>query len=251
MMPRRKAIAALVVGLLVSSLFPLLTWAEAPTPGTHLSASGNLSTPTPTPRPRNTQSWTNGTITITFSTPETYPQCIDEQTSDVIWTTGVPSNWSLVGYVSLQYVLDNGARQEFQRIDVNQTGDLNLTLTYPPVSQWPPQSNGTREVHVDLAIVVYDDQGLVATWVGSNGTLGPGQDWNVFCIAWSTATPTPTITPVSTPSPTPTEPPTSVELARFGAGSTGAPSSPPTLPWLLLPAALLLAGWLIRRRNLR
>ncbi|MBK8799795.1 MAG: hypothetical protein IPM07_27375 [Anaerolineales bacterium] len=74
----------------------------------------------------------------------------------------------------------------FTEISVNQTGDLNLLVPYPPVSEW--QDNGSnREVHVDLSIGVFDENGVQVAWVGGDqvnapGILGPGgQDWDVFC----------------------------------------------------------------------
>lgn len=113
---------------------------------------------------------------ITFTTPDTHASCSDQTTFDTITATGVPAGWTLKGQVIVDYVLDGGGRQMVATYPVNQQGNLSLTVSYPPVSQWPVQSNGTREIHVDVQIEVFNQIGeLVAT-------LGPGQDWDVFCL---------------------------------------------------------------------
>jgi hypothetical protein len=169
---------------------------------------------------RDTRSWadpSDGDPDITFSTPEHYSGCRsgtmmtniatvtddgahgpdptpDNNTAsdtdrviafDVIWTTGVPDDWTLKGWVRVEYVVDT-QRILIREYEINQTGDLDLRLTYPPVGEWPVMSNGVAEIHVDLAIEVYDDKGQLARWVGDDrrrapGTLGPGQDWDVWC----------------------------------------------------------------------
>jgi uncharacterized repeat protein (TIGR01451 family) len=167
-------------------------------------------------RVRDTRTWKRGSLAITFSTPEHYSGCgsativntaavADDGThgadptpdnntardtdrvvaSDVIWTTGVPATWRLVGWVRVEYLTDSG-RRLIREYRIRQTGDLTLTVAYPPVSQWPVMSNGVAEIHVDLAIEVYDSGGRSVRWVGGDrlrapGTLGPGQDWDVWC----------------------------------------------------------------------
>jgi hypothetical protein len=131
---------------------------------------------------RNEKSWSNDDITITFSTPATYHACPANETSDTIWTTSVPDDWHLNGYVRVQYVTDGG-RVLIHEYSVDQAGDLNLEVFYPPVSEWPIQSGGTAEIHVDLSIGVYDADGNNVTWINDPlGVLGPGQDWDVFCL---------------------------------------------------------------------
>ncbi|HEX9074325.1 MAG TPA: hypothetical protein VF932_01035, partial [Anaerolineae bacterium] len=114
---------------------------------------------------RNVQSWSGpgpggSPITITFSTPAGPPSNPSEYTSctsasDWLSTTGVPSNWTLTGHVNLQdgagHIVPNGA------YSVNQTGDLNLTVFYPPFNSLPPHPIvDTRTIVVDLAIEVKD-----------------------------------------------------------------------------------------------
>ena len=115
---------------------------------------------------------------ITITTPDTYASCVDRVTSDIIHITGV-GNRLLKGQVIVQYVIGT-TRQVVPGgfYPVNQTGDLHLTVYYPPVSQWPfanPPANTVKEIHVDIQIEVYDNGHLVAT-------LGPGSDWDVFCL---------------------------------------------------------------------
>jgi len=157
MLSKRKALAILAMALLVVGLFPLVINA-APTE-------------------------------IVLHTPDTYQACPTEPTSDTIYTTGVPADWRLVGFVRVDFVLDDGQRQLFHEYEIDQLGDLNLVVEYPPVSQWPPQSNGTREIHVDVSIEVYDNEGLLVQ------TLGPGQDWDIFCPGEPPPPPTATPTP--------------------------------------------------------
>ncbi|GAB4540865.1 MAG: hypothetical protein Kow0063_31170 [Anaerolineae bacterium] len=141
---------------------------------------------------RDTRSWTDpvdGEPTITFSTPETYWSCTSA--SDRIYTEGVPANWSLVGHVNIYWATpDNGMELVPDGAYViDQLGDLDLTLNYPPASTWPdydPLAWDAREIHVDLGIVVRDENGQVVSWVGGDqtnalGTLGPGQDWDLWC----------------------------------------------------------------------
>ncbi len=73
------------------------------------------------------------------------------------------------------------------------TGNLSQVVTYPPVYQW--QSN---EIHVNIQIEVYKNGTL-------RGTLGPGQDYDIFCNNPPTTTAPPFTT---TPPPTTTRPPT-------------------------------------------
>lgn len=236
-----KGISVLIAGMLVLSLAPMAAQSEASESPAALALASSaplasvLSRSDPGSPMRNTQCWTHASLTICFSTPDTYYQCEDTQTSDMLWTTGVPSNWTLDGWVRVEYVLDGGNRQLVEEYIVHQMDDLNLTVYYPPVSQWPPQSNGTREVHVDISIEVYDDENNLVEWVGNvPGTLGPGQDWDVFCIGWPTATPTdtptstPTNTPTATSTNTPTNTPTSTPTRTPTNTATHTPTNTPT-----------------------
>lgn len=169
-------------------------------------------------RVRDTRTWTQtGGPTITFSTPEHYSGCRPPTTitntamvtddgangpdptpennvatstveiiqSDVLWTKGIPNNWRLEGWVKVQYITDNG-RVLIRDYQVNRSGNLRLTVTYPPVSDWPVRKNGIAQIHVDMAIIVYDAQNRIVRWLGGDlqrapGTLGPGQDWGIWC----------------------------------------------------------------------
>jgi hypothetical protein len=110
---------------------------------------------------------------IILNVPHTYSSYVDAYTTDKITTTGVGAR-VLRGRVILEYILDNGRQPVPNGVyTVDQTGDLDLTITYPPVSLWPPMSNGTREIHVSLQVELFEDGLKVAT-------LGPYHDWDVF-----------------------------------------------------------------------
>ncbi len=136
----------------------------------------------------STLSWTDpggSGLQITFTTPDTYYSCTSP--GDRIYTTGIPGNWTLKGHVNVVVTLPDGSWQSVKYYTVNQSGDLDLTLSYPPAWTWPylPPPADTRELHVDLAIVVRDEHGQIVPWVGGDpnlpGVLGPGQDWDVYC----------------------------------------------------------------------
>jgi hypothetical protein len=141
--------------------------------------------PTENHPPRDTRSWTRNGVKITFSTPEHYSSCAQHRTFDRIWTEGLPRNWRLRGWVKVEYTTDNG-RRLIEKYAINQRGNLNLQVLYPPASAWPVLKDGMTEIHVDLSIYVYDASGNQVKWVGGDprrapGALGPGQDWDVFC----------------------------------------------------------------------
>lgn len=162
----RKKISAIISVLLVLLLFPTTVFA-------------------------GTQTWSNGGTTITFITPESHEMCSAVGGSDVMSVQGLPAGWTLRGWVQSQYVLPGGGRQAIASYDVNFTSDgvtpFTLSVSYPPVSQWPITNAdyNTREVHVDIAILVaYNELGQIVSWVGpveAPGTLGPGNDWDVWC----------------------------------------------------------------------
>src|SRR5579859_147917 len=167
-------------------------------------------------------------VSLTMTTPDTYSLC--SSGTDHVTITGMPADGSfhLLGHVTVQYVLDGGGRQTVPggRYTVNTTGNLDLLVSYPPIDQWPVQSNGTAEIHVDIAIEVYVN-GI------KDATLGPGQQWNVFCLNRPVASLTPTNTPTATPttvalSATPTSTPS--------ATATNTPTATPT-PTTVAPSA--------------
>jgi hypothetical protein len=130
-----------------------------------------------------TQTW-NG---ITLTTPNTYSSCSNTPVTDTITLTGVsaydatvPFDVRVEGRIAVEYVTNTGRQlvngQEFL---INQSGDVAVTVTYPPVSEWPVLANGTREIHVDVSLQVV---GYTSTITEYLYTFGPGQDWDVFCI---------------------------------------------------------------------
>ena len=133
--------------------------------------------------PRDTRTWTDTATgdTFTFSTPDIFNSCSTR--GDRIYTIGMQPGWRLEGTVTVRQ--PNGS-QIFSTLTVDQTGELDLLVPYPPVSQW--QDNiSNREIHVDLSIVVLDENGATVSWIGDEptapGILGPRQqDWDVFCL---------------------------------------------------------------------
>ncbi len=122
----------------------------------------------------------NGGPSFTFASYGIWQSCSTR--GDRITTTGMRPGWRLEGAVNVRLPL---AAVPLYTIPVAQTGDLDLLVPYPPVSQW--QDNGSNfEIHVDLAISVYDENDELVQWVGGGlpetpGVLGPNQDWDVFC----------------------------------------------------------------------
>lgn len=121
---------------------------------------------------------------IDVDTPGHYGSCVDEVTSDTIHITNVhnPNDssipWTLRGQVIVQYVTDTGrivVPDGFYAVD--HVGDLDLTVYYPPGSEWPIQSGGGTEIHVDIQIEVFDEFGNMVGHIG----FGPGHDWDVWC----------------------------------------------------------------------
>jgi len=116
---------------------------------------------------------------VTVTTPSTYSSCVDSQTSDVVSITGLTgSGYTMRGQLIVDFVLDDGSRQTIQTVPVDTIADVNITVTYPPVSQWPVHSDGTREVHVDVQFELW-----LFNSVGEMiASFGGGLDWDVFCI---------------------------------------------------------------------
>jgi hypothetical protein len=123
-----------------------------------------------------------GGVTVTFSVPATYSSCQAYRLTDALTTTGIPWNWRLLGQVNVGYIGPAGfVITEVVRID--QLGNLNLQIQYPPHSSIEPNPRGDFEYHVEPQIAVYDASGQRASFINYPlGTLGPDQDWDVFCI---------------------------------------------------------------------
>ena len=148
-----------------------------------IASASNATTSDP-----NTHTWTDpgsSGLTISFTTVQTYGSCTS--TGDRIFTTGIPDNWTLSGNIDLSYIKSDGSKVPFNNIPVNQTGNLDLTISYPPAWTWLINTSASiREIHIDLAIEVRDQNNLIVPWVGGDqvnapGTLGPGQNWDLYC----------------------------------------------------------------------
>jgi hypothetical protein len=125
---------------------------------------------------------------MTITTPDTYGSCT--ATSDTISVTGVGTRY-LKGWAAVEYVLAAGERQLVNFYSVAQVGDLLLTVQYPPASQWPvaDPATGVGEIHVDLAIEVYPSALSAQYGWDKITTLGPGNDWDVYCNTPGAGTP--------------------------------------------------------------
>jgi PKD repeat protein/cytolysin (calcineurin-like family phosphatase) len=138
----------------------------------------------------------SATVSITvvkfeLITPATYSSCSTEPTSDTIVIAGV-GNRQLRGQVIVEYVTGPSSRQlvpgGFYPVRHRGPGDFVLTLNYPPVAEWPffidPRTGRpVGEIHVDIQIAVLDADGnLIRLPNGEVWTLGPGQDWDVYCL---------------------------------------------------------------------
>jgi hypothetical protein len=170
-------------------------------------------------------------ISLTMTTPDTHSLCSDG--TDSVTITGMPGDgtFRLLGAVDVQFVLEGGGRQLVPNghYPVDTTGNLSLQVSYPPIDEWPVQSNGTAEIHVDIAIEVYVN-GVKET------TLGPGQQWDVFCLNRPVASLTPTNTPTATPtittvapSDTPTNTPSATPTNTPSTTPTNTPTATPTI----------------------
>jgi hypothetical protein len=117
---------------------------------------------------------------ITLTTPDTYGSC--EATGDSVrvynGSTGVRR---VVGQLIVEYVTESGRTLVpggFYPVDVTlQPGQqYDLSVTYPPAAEWPQYSatNPIRELHVDVQLEIVINNIFV-------GSIGYGQDWDVFC----------------------------------------------------------------------
>jgi len=110
---------------------------------------------------------------ITLTTPDTHSSYVDAPITEKIVTTGVGDR-VLRGRILVEYVLDGGRQLIPNGVyPISQTGDLDVTLTYPAVSLWPPMASGIREIHVTIQVELFEDGMKVAS-------LGPANDWDVF-----------------------------------------------------------------------
>lgn len=154
---------------------------------------------------------------IVVDFPGTYGSCVDEITSDVISITNVnapgdPSTlWTLQGTVTVQYITETGREVVPGGVySVNNQGDLTLEIFYPPVSDWPVFTDPTTgqpvaELHIDVQLEVLNEFGVKVGEIG----IGPGHDWDIFCL-----------TPPTEEPPPPPPPPTGTEGCTPGYWKT-------------------------------
>ena len=116
---------------------------------------------------RDSRFWIGQERTIGFNVPETYADCTPSGLTDFISTSGVPANWRLIGQVNVGYISTTGFVVT-QVIPIDQLGNLNLTINYPPHSAVTVNPGGIIEYHVEPQIEVRDAGGFAATFVGGD-----------------------------------------------------------------------------------
>jgi hypothetical protein len=173
---------------------------------------------------------TNG---ITITVPDTQAWC-GGSLIQTVTLTGV-GNRVVEGWVNSYFVTPDDIVLISQN-DIDQTGDVTVTLFFPPVFTWPKNADGVREVHVSMSIYVYDKYPYKFTWFGNK------LPWDVYCHNPETPTPThtatttpvltstspPTPTATSTQTPTPTQTPTSTATPTPIPTATSTQTSTPT-----------------------
>lgn len=151
-----------------------------------LVALGAMSSTAHAQAPRDVRDWTDDTLAVELSVPETRADCSPRGMTDRLTTSGLPSTWRLVGQVRVGYVSVDGLVTSLV-YPVDTMGNLDLTISYPTHAQITPNLSGMIEYRVEPSIEVYDESGEKVSWVGGDtvnapGTLGPGgQDWSVYC----------------------------------------------------------------------
>ncbi len=137
---------------------------------------------------RDTREWSSNGVTIRFSVPETYGSCVNSGLTDRVYTTGVPDTWVLRGQILIGYQSATNGFVELDRIVIDTTGNIDLTIQYPPRYLLGLNALGLTEYRVIPQIEIFLPGGVVkATGFGgdqtnADGTLGPGgQDWDVYC----------------------------------------------------------------------
>jgi hypothetical protein len=116
-----------------------------------------------------------GPAGITFETPDTTPFCGAGDAPNLISAVGVGKR-VIRGRVLVQYETDKGLVDvPSGPLKVEQAGDLQLTISYPPIAEWPTMADGMRKIHVGPQLELFDKGAKVAT-------LGPGNDWSLYCI---------------------------------------------------------------------
>lgn len=115
-----------------------------------------------------------------LTAPGTRGLCPTSNLQDVIQFSSIGSTEQLQGQIVVQHVVpassaDPSGRIIVQTYPVSFSGSsgstLSIPITIPPSAQWP-----TTEVHVEIQVQVFDSRSGQLL-----GTLGPRQDYDVFC----------------------------------------------------------------------
>jgi hypothetical protein len=134
----------------------------------------------PTPVAAGGVSWTSpdGTVAITYNFPDSYSSCMP---SDVVYTTGLPQNWKIMGQYSFY---DMSVTPPVRLAPfTNQTSigaNLQQQIIYPPVNSWPltdPATN-TRTIWVSAVAVIFNENNVMVAQLQAGGI---SHKWTVTC----------------------------------------------------------------------
>lgn len=115
-----------------------------------------------------------------------YPNCPQVATTNTLTVSNIASTETLSGWIQTEQVVPISntypdGRRIIQKYNVSWSGpsDFSQVVTWPAFNDPTVVANtlasGTIEYHLDIAIDVYDGSNFVVT-------LGPGQDYDGFCI---------------------------------------------------------------------
>ena len=119
-----------------------------------------------------------------------YPNCPQTATQDTVKVSNIAATETLNGWLQTEQVVPISStypdgRRIIQKYNVSWSGPANFSqvVTWPAFNDptvmagalLQADGTGTIEFHLDIAIDVFDGNSFVIT-------LGPGQDFDVFCV---------------------------------------------------------------------
>jgi hypothetical protein len=123
---------------------------------------------------------------VKVTVPTTYSYCVNAGKTDYV-KIEIPANsgYTLKGWIQVSYIVQNQPPQVIETKSVNTSTSLTVELSYPSPFTWPVANvdgNGlvTKEVHVDLALELYNANGVLVYTFGPGA--GEGLGWDVFCV---------------------------------------------------------------------
>lgn len=141
------------------------------------------------------------TLTAPLTHGYAYPNCPAAPTSETITITGIAPLQQLKGQILAEYInpssptglspIPGNGTNGVIPVAINGANGSSATISvqYPSADQWVsfPVTNpttgevtGTREIHIGIQIEVWEaDANGALILIGS---VGPGQDWDVYCV---------------------------------------------------------------------